>query len=231
MSSTHTTLNLKDQLHVDKKLEKIWSGYYNEDHEPISGLFPAELVKNAVTFLSLNPSLLPKDYQKANRGYYPAVPYPLIDCFAAKADYGFFQKFYDLGDKIKPWTIIDLLYIRESKQHELKAKFDSKFTSEKDKTFLINQMKLTFEIIIELNPKVVVVSNGFSDRLIHKFLKELNLKEELPIEENGWIYRINGIPFITNESRFLGSRIHSRNDERRKKLADEIIRVLEHSKV
>jgi len=231
MSLAHATLNLKDHFHVDKKLEKIWSEYFTEDQNPISALYQTEILKNSITFLSLNPSLNLKKLDEKDKGYYPRRPYPLIDWAALKPANPFYKKFYNLGDEIKPWTAIELLYIRETDQKKLVTKFDSEFTTEKDKAFVINQMKLTFDIINELNPKVVVVSNLFSVRLIHKFLHELKLKQVLPNEENGWIYRINGIPFITNESRFLGSRFHSSNVERHKKLVEEIMRVIATCKI
>jgi hypothetical protein len=229
MSNTKKTINLIDQLYVDKKLEAIWSEYYTEDRNPISGVFQAEILKNAVTFLSLNPSLRPKDRQVATRGYYPEKPYPLIDWNAENSPNSFYKKFYNLGESINSWTAIELLYVRESSQKDLESKFASKSTIEKDKLFLINQMKLTFEILSELNPKIVVVSNALTDKLIHKYLLELNLKQELPTEKNGWIYRINGVPFITDQSRYLGSRFYVSNDEKRAKLVNEILRVLKIS--
>lgn len=228
MSNSLPTINLKNDLSVDKKLEKIWSDYNsNSDQEQLSGLFQKDVLKNVVTYLSLNPSLQPKDRANAQKGNYPAVPYNLIDWNRPNAEYKFFQKFYDLGKEINPWTILDLLYIRESNQDELKKKFSSNSISDHNKTFVVSQMKLTFSILKELNPKVVVVTNALTVLLIKIFSQELQLKHEVPIGSNGNIYRINGIPFITNESKFLGSRIHSLNIPRRESLIKEIKRVLE----
>jgi len=229
MNSKYTTLNLKDQLHVDEKLEKIWMEYYNEEPNPRRAVFQREILKNSITFLSLNPSFNQKKNKEESKGYSPIEPYPLIDWNASTPVNPFYKKFYNLGEVIKPWTAIELLYIRETEQKQLESKFASKYATEKDKVFVINQMKLTFEILREINPKIVVVSNALAVKLIDKYLTELNLKQEFPNEENGWIYRINGIPFITLESRFLGSRIHSVNIVRRKNLAEEIMRVLEIS--
>ena len=226
MNNTSLTLSLIEEFGIDKKLETIWSEYYQEDQNPISAVFQKEVMKNVVTYLSLNPSLSPKSRKTAKRGYYPEIPYPLIDWSSSKADYKFFQKFYDLGKEINPWTVIDLLYIRESTQDELKIKFASKLIIDHDKEFLISQIKLSFEMLQELNPKVVVVANALTDRLIHKYFHDLDLKQEFPSELNGWVYKINGIPFITNESRFLGSRIHGLNIHRRESLVKEIKRVL-----
>jgi hypothetical protein len=187
------------------------------------------MVKNKITFLSLNHSLLPKDRLNAKRGFYPTKPYEMIDSTLGKAGYIFFQKFYDLGSKLaKNWTILDLLYERESIQEKLQIKYDPKNILATDKKFLQGQIMLTFEILEALNPKVVVVSNAWSDKLIHSNLKELNFKQEHPSKDNGYVYKINNIPFITNESRFLGSPQHfyrSKKDGRLEKLVNEINRI------
>ena len=226
MHINDSKLNLKEKLNIDIELEHIWSDYYSENDNPISPLYQIELRKNAVTFLSLNPSLQPKDREKAKRGFYPENPYPLIDCENPQADYKFFQKFYDLGKEIKRWTVLDLLYERESNQKELEIRYANKNLKVRDKEFLQRQIKLTFNVLKELNPSIVVVTNAATDKLIHQNLTEINLSQDLPKESNNFIYRINGIPFITNESKFLGSRFLEHNDERRIKLLREIERVL-----
>jgi hypothetical protein len=222
-------LNLKDDLQVDLKLEKIWSERYSDNDMPLSPLYQEEMIKNEITFLSLNHSLLPKDRLNAKRGNYPTKPYELIDSTQDKAGYRFFQKFYDLGNKIhENWTILDLLYERESIQEKLQIKYNPKDITASNKKFLQSQIRLTFEILDALNPIVVVVSNAWSDKLIHSNLKELNYKQEVPSKENGYVYKINNIPFITNESRFLGSPQHfimSKKDGRLEKLVNEINRI------
>lgn len=223
-------LNLKDELKVDEKLYKIWSTRYQENTNVISPLFQEEILKNEITFLSLNPSLTPSGNKDATVGYYPHPSYPIIDYKLKKANYPFFQKFYDLGEKLdKPWTMLDLLYERESTQLELEKKYNPKTISEIDKDFLLNQIGLTFEILMRIKPKVVVISNAGTERIIHNYLNDLKIIQELPSIENGFIYKLNGIRFITNESKFLGSRQHviqSKKDGRFEKLLHEINRVI-----
>jgi len=226
MNNTLPTLNLKEDFGIDTKLEKIWSDYYTDDPIPISPLYQKEVTLNTVTYLSLNPSLHPRDFEKVQRGYSPTEPYPLIDYTKDNAQKSFFNKFYDLGIEITPWTFLDLLYKRESIQEKLNNKFKREETKDSDKRFLISQMRLTFDILEKIQPKVVVVSNALTVRLIHNFLNELSLSQELPSEENRWVYRINGIPFITNESRYLGSRYLVHNKDRQQKLINEIRRVM-----
>jgi hypothetical protein len=226
MNINDSTLNLRDNLNIDNELKQIWSSYYDEGDNPISPLYQRELRKNTITFLSLNPSLHPKDKMIAKKGFDPEIPYPLIDSKKSKADYPFFQKFYDLGKDFKSWTILDLLYERESNQREIENRFAKKNLKIKEKDFLVNQMKLTFTVLKELKPSLVVVTNAATDKFIHQHLKELNLKQDLPSESNNFVYRLDEIPFIIKESKYLGSRFLERKVERREKLLKEIERVL-----
>lgn len=220
-------INLVVDLNVDKQLEAIWSKQYGSE-EVISPIFPLELGVNCVTYLSLNPSLPPNSLAK--KGNYPDNPYPLISWEKESADYKFFKKFYELGNEIKPWTVLDLLYERDSKQDNLEIKYNLKTIDEKDKEFLLEQINLTFKILKSINPLVVVVSNAFANKLIHENIRELKLKQELPSIENNYVYKINGIPFITNESKFLGSRYLEKKSERLESLISEIKRILEITK-
>jgi len=215
---------------INQSLEKIWADYYGTEelYNPISAIYPNGVIPDSLMFLSLNPSLQPKNIGKAKRGNSPAPPYPNIDWRKEKADYIFFQKFYEIGKKFGSWSILDLLYIRETKQKKIEAMFYSKDVNRNERKFIQEQIKLTFEILRELKPKVVVVSNSLTDKLIHSCVKNLGITQEFPANSNKYIYKLNSIPFITNESKFLGSRIHSYNYERRKKLTEEISRVLKN---
>lgn len=232
MNTEKDLINLSSELQIDKELEKIWFNRYDDNKEIVAPLFPEELYTNSITYLSLNPSLLPKNKESAKRGNNPNLKYPLVDWRIEEGKgYPFFQKFYDLGKEEKefePWTIMDLLYERVTNQNILKDKYKKRTILNEDKTFLLNQIRLTFKILKFINPKVVVVSNAFAHTLIHQNLSELNITQEIPSEENNYIYRLNGMPFITNESKFLGGypRYKEKYTERRKKLPEEIKRVL-----
>jgi len=225
-------INLKDNLKVDERLNKIWSNRYKNNVEIISPLFQEEILTNEITFLSVNPSLPPNGRVDATRGFYPHPPYPIIDCNKNKEEkiYPFFRKFYEIGELLnKSWTMLDLLYERESTQAELENKYNPKTITEIDKIFLQSQIKLTFEILEAIKPKVVVISNAGTDKFIHNNLIDLKIIQELPCEDNGYIYKLNGIPFISIESRFLGSAQHfnrSKKDGRLEKLVKEIERVV-----
>lgn len=222
-------INLKDDLGIDKKLEEIWSNRL-DSYNLYSPIFPQKLRKNSITFLSLNPSLQPKDKDIAKKGNYPDEPYPFIDSNDSDADYIFFQKFYEIGKNYGEWTVLDLLFERNSNQGELEKMYGGNDIKFEVQNFLLDQIKLTFEILTKINPRLVIVCNAFAAKLIHKNLPLLNLKVLQPSIENNNIYRINGIPFIINESKFLGSRYLANNSRRRAKLNNEIDRVLKEIK-
>lgn len=217
-------------MQVDVKLEKIWSQRHIENNQITSPLYQQDVLKNTISFLSLNPSLPPSERVDATLGYKPHPPYPMIDYNKNKKEiYPFFRKFYEIGEALnQPWTMLDLLYERESTQAELEIKYNPKTIEENDKNFLQNQILLTFEILEKIKPKVVVISNAGTYKLIHFNLKDLKITQELPCKENGFIYKLNGIPFISTESSFLGSPQHfhrSKKDGRLEKLVNEIKRV------
>lgn len=222
-------INLNEKLNIATKLEKLWSSY--KTAESFSPLYQKELRANVITFLSLNPSLSPNGKKEAKKGSEPHAPYDLIDSQSNKTDhYRFFHKFFEVAGEKTPWTIMDMLYERESNQKEIEGKYNPKTINSEDKEFLLGQMKITFEILEYIKPKVVVVSNAGANRFIHSYLSELNLKQELPSAENKFVYKINDIPFITNESKYLGSRIHANNKAKTEILKNEIARILEITK-
>ncbi|MBL4747041.1 MAG: hypothetical protein JKY08_11860 [Flavobacteriaceae bacterium] len=225
MAINTTKINLSNELKIEIALEKIWDERYKEE-EPIAPIFSNELYKNSITYLCLNPSLPPALRSSAKRGNHPDFPYPMVDWKLEKAAYPFFNKFYDLGKKFHPWTVMDLLYERDSSQKNLELKYNRKTISTTDKSFLLQQIRLTFKILKALNPPLVVLSNSFANKLIHEHLNALDIRQEIPSSENNYIYRLNGIPFITNESSYMGSRFLQKNKLRIKKLTVEIDRIL-----
>src|SRR5690606_23540921 len=180
-------LHFKDDLQVDQKLEKIWTDHFNNNEaNPIAPLYQEQIHKNVITFLSLNPSLRPNNEAVSN---YSPQTFPLVDYKKDKKDekIPFFHKFYELGKILnQPWTMLDLLYERDSTQANLEKKYNPKTINTKDKIFLQHQIKLTFEILDALNPKAIVVSNRWTEKLIHSNLKDLGLSQELPSEGNSF---------------------------------------------
>lgn len=214
-------LILKDYL--NPKLEKIWGNYY-QNNSSVAPIFPELVFKNQILFLSLNPSLPPytKDIEYGNT---QSKPWRFLDSrisYEENKSVPHFKKFFEIQKEInQSWTFLDLLYIRMSKQKEIEALYET----ELGKNFILEQANLTLEIIKEIKPKLVIVSNKFVETILHDSNQEI-IKFNAKLDEN-YIYRYQGIPFIIKESKFLGSIRHWNNNESlRQRMYQEINRVL-----
>jgi len=214
---------LKDYL--NPKLEKIWSNYYGYNN-PIAPMFPESVVKNEVLFLSLNPSLPPfvKDIEK---GFTQNKPWRLLNSritYEENESVPHFKKFFQIQNEINEnWSFLDLLYIRKSKQLDI----ENSYKIQNDRNFILEQAKLTLDLITEINPKLVIVANSFTEKILHdKNQTIFNFDASL---DKDFVYRYNNIPFITRESKFLGSRFwdSAKNKNRYDNMIKEIQRVLE----
>jgi len=207
---------------IEEKLKNIWANYYKDEY-CISPIYQENLLKNAITYISLNPSSNLKAQNTEKVKEMSIKSYPMIDCNTKNPHHPHYNKFFEIENFInQPWTAIEMLYIRNSNQKEIK--------NEKAE-FVIQQMKITFDILNNINPKIVIVANSYVDILIHNFSDELNLKMEQPSKENGYTYLINSIPFIIKESKFMGSRILWAKEQKRKdNLNEEILRILNQIK-
>jgi hypothetical protein len=207
------------EFRIEEKLIRIWTDFQEVNGGKVP-LYQKEIPNNVITFLSLNPSYNKEfdfDFRETN---HKAMFYEMIDC-SKPSKCNHFKKFFEIGKFIKKekWAAIDLLYIQSSNQKNIE-----KIT---DKNFIIQQMKITFEILAKINPMFVIVANRHVDFLVHTFSKELDLIIEQPCESNGNVYFINKMPFIIKESKFLGSRIlWAKNNGYKEKLYEETIRIL-----
>ena len=212
---------LKDYL--NPKLEKIWSKYYGNENS-IAPMFPETVLKNEILFLSLNPSLstVIKDIEYGNT---QPKPWRFLNSnisYEENKSVPHFKKFFQIQNEInKNWTFLDLLYIRKSKQLDIENSY------KEEKEFILHQAKLTLEIIEEIKPKLVIVTNSFADKILHD--KNQNILNFNAYLDDKNIYRYNNIPFITRESKFLGSRFWNTNKYKThyEKMLSEILRVLE----
>ena len=210
---------------LEQPLIEIWQKFH--PHTPIfEPLFPDAVLKNTVLFLSLNPSLHPRQ-QEPNLGSIPAQPWPMLYASKTYKDNNsvpHFKKFFEIQKQFqRPWTFLDLLYNRDSVQKNIELSFKT----DSGRKFILSQAKLTLDLISEIKPKLVIVAN----KMVETILKdthhsEFNFNAAL---DQDFVYRYNGIPFIIRESRFLGSRYWNtaKNEHRRATLYNEIKRVLE----
>lgn len=131
-----------------------------------------EIAKESILFISMNPSYKDGAWNNGTDGGVPAI-YDIPDKDAEDTN-TFFQainKFYeDLGDNIPPLAHHDLLFIRETNQKKV---LDWKKKLEKEEnTFFNDQLKISKNIIIETQPKIIIVLNARAGDLIKKLFDE-----------------------------------------------------------
>lgn len=140
----------------EKYFEKIQSIFNHksqntEVNEIISrGFCYSEFTTKKLLFVGINPSYL----NGANKSSHH---YCVSDAVTAYKKY--FGKFQDLvkGTKYESdWTYIDLFFFRETDQNKIQNIISN------DIDFIISQLKLTNEIINEINPEIIVVCNSGS---------------------------------------------------------------------
>jgi hypothetical protein len=211
--------------YLNPKLEKIWSNYYS-DENPIAPMFPESVLQNEVLFLSLNPSL-PPYIKDVENGFIQEKPWRFLNSrisYEENESVPHFKKFFRIQNEINEnWTFLDLLYIRKSKQLDI----ENLYKIENDRNFILEQAKLTLDLITEIKPKLVIVANSFTEKILHDKKQTIfNFNASL---DSDFVYRYNNIPFITRESKFLGSRFwdSEKNKNRYENMIREVQRVLE----
>lgn len=207
-------LNDHDFINV---LTKIWAEHDNQFTKH-KYLFPDTIDEGAIIFLSLNPSISNKN---KNQYWYPQ---PAHDSDIHPHYRKFIEIYHRLGRIDIPWSAMDLLYLKESGQNQLRPFITSEF--------ILQQAKLTLKLINKLSPKLVVVSNAMVNEILHLHHKKIGFYPYFNYENR--IYSSNGIPFIIRESKFLGSRQHwyknikiDHEKGKIQKLIKEMVRVLE----
>lgn len=133
------------------RLESLFN--YKSKNENVNqilkrGFCYSEFQNNKLLFIGINPSYLPNANIESH--HY---------CIKkASQDYPkYFGKFQELVNKTKyenDWTYIDLFNFRETDQNKIKYFINN------DLDFIVEHLKLTNEIINEINPEVIVVCNS-----------------------------------------------------------------------
>lgn len=139
---------------VKQDLEKIFS--YKSSNANIQSIIERGFVfsdindikKSSVLFIGMNPS-----FSKGAK-----IESYFYDVKKAVEDYPkHYKNFSDLINKTDygdNWTYIDLFFFRETNQKSLSEIIKN------DAYFIVNQLRLTYEIIRNINPDIIVVANS-----------------------------------------------------------------------
>jgi len=158
----------------EEKLKELLKKY-KEKNEPLAkkGFFLFEnIVENSLLYIGINPSdvkdLVNKYNVKVENGIFWGGE-------KFKDEYPFYQHFNDLANNMK-WAHLDLFLTCEKTQKLIEESIDN--------IFLIEQFKISYEIIKQVSPKIIVVGNAYASRYIQKHFKCV-------FDNNIGTYRIN----------------------------------------
>lgn len=124
---------------------------------------PKYVKKNSLLFIGVNPSF--RNGAEILETENPIGFYELDTSIVYK-DIPYFEKFKDIASYCKTdWTHLDLFFIRESKQKLIEnLMFDNI-------PFLSKQLDVSFEIIENSQPKLIVVTNALASEFFGKMKK------------------------------------------------------------
>lgn len=169
-----------DEINIKEIYEKdvlaIWKKY--ENHEIFSNpdfeyrkhpLLPEIVHKESLMFIGINPSfkkdsVIPEN--EKNIGFYQI---PEDENFK---DIPYFEKMKEIAEYCNTkWTHLDLFFIRETNQKLIEN------LSYTDSEFLNLQLQISFEIIEQAKPKLIIVSNALASEFFGK-MKTKHIKYE-----------------------------------------------------
>lgn len=125
-----------------------------------SPLLPHELIDNAILFIGINPAF--------KKGDMLAEEFKEIEFFYQNENHveiNYFKRFKEIADYCgERWTHIDMLFVRETDQSQI----DKLSYTKEGIEFIQDQIEISFEIMEECQPKLVLVSNAFASELFGK---------------------------------------------------------------
>lgn len=112
-----------------------------------------ELHRNALLFIGINPSYSEKEADNEKSYFYNLLQ-------EKNAYQKYFRRFEDISKKVNhKWTHLDLFYFRHTNQKHVYYYLSS---SNDSIDFATQQLKITKNIIENITPKVIVVSNALA---------------------------------------------------------------------
>ena len=182
-------IDLNENNRIENRLSSIWSRYRNSVDKQIINrkpIFSADGVKDSILFVGVNPSYNPNDdrifvHSSDDKSLMYGSLYQIPDA----PDY--FKELENFAEKAGfPYSHINLLYARENNRDLL---------LQQDHNFIREQLELTYDTILNINPKAIIFFTDYCRDLI--FAHWVN-----PATEKSGSYILNGtnIPaFFTDD--------------------------------
>jgi len=166
-------IDLNENNRIENKLSAIWTRYKNHVNKNVIGripIFSADGVTESILFVGINPSYNPNDDNLFIKGENNnSLMYGSLYQLPDAPEY--FKNLEVFAHKIgKSYTHINLLYVREN-DRELLSQFDSNFIRE--------QLELTYETIIKINPVAIIFFSDYCKELIFGADRWINPNTEI----------------------------------------------------
>jgi hypothetical protein len=181
---------------INKRIVDLWNKYFANNSEVYAPLFYEEFKKDSLLFVGMNPSFSERGFKSIlkNTEYADLDPVTffkwnnissnlnLIDeCIKienyAQVNYSlYFGRPIEISKKLGiPWQHIDLFLYKETSQTDFMERIRD---GKKLNQFALDQIALFEEILVEIEPRCVIVSNAFGSELLRAHIKDDLLWDE-----------------------------------------------------
>jgi hypothetical protein len=174
---------------INSKSLDLWQKTFKDDDDVLLPLLYPSLKREAILFIGLNPSFSQKGYSSLFRDTQFSNLDPLsfyhwrnrknVDLQIAlqieqlaKDNYRYFKKFKEIATDINlEWEHIDLFFFRETSQAQFKKRF---YSGSHPSDSAKSQLELSKQLIVEANPRVIVVVNAFACSIFLEMFPNIN---------------------------------------------------------
>lgn len=174
---------------INQKIVSLWDKYFKDQPDIYAPLFYGNLKKNQLLFVGMNPSfsekafrLILKDTEYAKhdpKEFYKwsniSLNHDLINDLIKIENYAYKNYSLYVGPLAKiakqvglEWQHIDLFLYRETSQANFKSRI---LDNSKLNEFGLEQIKIFEEILVEVEPKCVIVVNALGSEILRKYIK------------------------------------------------------------
>jgi len=153
------------------RIEDLWNdqNFQHVDYIERGYAVQRAIKHDSLLFVGINPSLENKNDTSPKRFFYRAENDIKI--------HKYFNKFPKIASEANlHWSHLDLLYLRETKQDNIKAVCEDAFSL----PFIRKQLELSKEIIEQCKPKIIVVCNTHArDLFVKSFFLQTEFDKEI----------------------------------------------------
>jgi len=174
---------------INSKIIALWNKYFKNDPEAYAPLFYDEFKKGGLLFVGMNPSFSArgfrtilqnteyKDMDTATFFKWSNISANLaliddcikVETYASKNYLQFFGRPIEIAKKVGlDWQHIDLFLYRETSQNNFMNRVRNNGVLNE---FGMDQIRLFEDILIQIEPKCVVVANATGSEILREYIK------------------------------------------------------------